>query len=131
MLVASPHESPPAPTDILALLIASDRSLARDLSLLIKKLELPVDLVHEPTGDCKDSLLPDVVFTDAEVGPVALKSARIRFPDAKHIAIVGRWSETEVEVRGYADWTLHKPLRQPEFRALQRLFEVAPDRLIA
>jgi hypothetical protein len=125
-LTPEPLSSPS--TSISALLITTDRRLVRELSGFLNRLDVPVRLADVAPGDSVALFSPDVVFVDAEVGPVVVKSARVRYPQAIQVAIVGHWSETEVEVQGFADWTLHKPLRSPEFNALHRLFRPALER---
>jgi hypothetical protein len=131
MLSRLPRESAISSTVISALLISNDPGLARDLLSAIRRLELPVHLIDTAPARNAGLLAPDLLFIDAEGEPGVLGAARLQYPAAKQIAIVGHWSETEAEVRGFVDWTLHKPLRNAELLALQRLFRTTPDRLIA
>lgn len=124
---------PASPEPVTALLITDDMGLARGLAGLLRRLSMPIQLtLVDPTAlEGPPAHTPSLVFVDAEGRPYSLKAARLQYPEARCIAIVGRWSETEAEVRGFADYTLHKPLRSQDLLALERLLQPYPLRLSA
>jgi hypothetical protein len=118
-------------SDAVALLITSDRRLVRDLTAMLRQLDMPLQVQHVSATPADVKAPPALLFVDAEACPRDLHAARQRFPDVCCVAIVGLWSETEAEVQGYVDHTLHKPLRLPELVDLCRRLQPAHRRLSA
>lgn len=122
-----------SPTPLKALLITDDWVLARTLANLLQQLPTVIELHVTSPNDVDDpvDIAPDIVFVDCEGRPSVLKAARLRYPQAKFLAVVGWWSETAGEVRGFADRILYKPLRATHLAPLGQLLPSYPTRLSA